>query len=419
MSSATSTSTHYVDERLLLAEKLTRRSRVQNAIRMRIALALLLLALVTLGSLFYAEGVRPMEANIAPTVALIEHRLSVAPATLPLEAVAGRRVRAAIHATNSISVARDRHNGVAPPFSDETNCRRNFDRHESGDGFAWCGTSTASASCCRSRGDVACYYKSDVELCKRFLTPLAASKARDGDHGPGSSQSRSGQPKEQIKGASGGGGNQVLGGGGGEGGDDDSEAQGNSSISDSDAIKGGLVPIVPLLPAVLHPPGQRLPRLLRYPVFNLTWTRGGAPPRPDGWAPTEGQRAWLPQRDLKERYYRSCAVVGSSGTLRRSGYGSFIDAHEAVWRFNGAPAGGGYASDVGARTSFAVLADIATSECVDNKAKQPALDGSSPARTLVGACTPCYLSLPTKYNLVKCLRESRLFNLKKMMSQNS
>lgn len=73
---------------------------------------------------------------------------------------------------------------------------------------------------------------------------------------------------------------------------------------------------------------------------------------------------------------------GSSGTLRRSGYGSFIDAHEAVWRFNGAPAGGGYASDVGARTSFAVLADIATSECVDNKAKQPALDGSSPARTL-------------------------------------
>jgi hypothetical protein len=42
-------------------------------------------------------------------------------------------------------------------------------------------------------------------------------------------------------------------------------------------------------------------------------------------------------------------------------------------RFNGAPAGGGYASDVGRRTGLAVLADVATTECVENKARQPTL----------------------------------------------
>ena len=136
-----------------------------------------------------------------------------------------------------------------------------------------------------------------------------------------------------------------------------------------------LRPILPMLAGVAAraTDEQRLPRLLRYPSFNLTWTRSAPPPRSDGWKPTDAQRLRLPPRDLKESYFRSCAVVGSSGTLRRSGYGPFIDAHEAVIRFNGAPAGGGYGADVGARTTLSVLADIATSECVDNKAKQPFL----------------------------------------------
>lgn len=152
-----------------------------------------------------------------------------------------------------------------------------------------------------------------------------------------------------------------------------------------------LRPILPMLAGVAAraTDAQRLPRLLRYPSFNLTWTRSAPPPRSDGWKPSDAQRLRLPLRDLKESYFRSCAVVGSSGTLRRSGYGPFIDAHEAVIRFNGAPAGGGYGADVGARTTLSVLADIATSECVDNKAKQPFLEkgGShvASASSLAGA----------------------------------
>ena len=82
---------------------------------------------------------------------------------------------------------------------------------------------------------------------------------------------------------------------------------------------GALHPIVPMLGAILSPPVNRQARLLRYPRFNLTWTRGVQVPHSSSWEPTYAQRARLPERDLKERYYRSCAVVGSSGTLRRSG----------------------------------------------------------------------------------------------------
>jgi hypothetical protein len=144
-------------------------------------------------------------------------------------------------------------------------------------------------------------------------------------------------------------------------------------------------------------------RLLPLPQFNLSWTRGAAPPHSEGWEPSRSQRAALPERDVKvpppqpyllhlcpalhrsglscpqELYFNSCAVVGSSGVLRRSytpvggagagagagvmrmvergarsrggkerewqlvcgrsGYGAFIDAHDLVIRFNGAPAG--------------------------------------------------------------------------------
>lgn len=186
----------------------------------------------------------------------------------------------------------------------------------------------------------------------------------------------------------------------------------------ANALKGPwkLDPLLPMLPA-LPATAIRSTRLLRYPLFNLTWTRGAPPPRSDGWSPSEGQRARLPTRDLKERYYRSCAVVGSSGLMRRTGWyrcwttrsrapeapttrsahatqppacparprvdraascasgrGKYIDAHELVMRFNGAPAGGGYGHDVGSRTTISVLADVATTECVDGKAKQPTLE---------------------------------------------
>ena len=53
----------------------------------------------------------------------------------------------------------------------------------------------------------------------------------------------------------------------------------------------------------------------------------------------------------------SCAVVGSSGSLMRSGFGAAIDAHDVVLRFNLAPAGGVWAADVGNRTTIRILTD--------------------------------------------------------------
>ena len=53
----------------------------------------------------------------------------------------------------------------------------------------------------------------------------------------------------------------------------------------------------------------------------------------------------------------SCAVVGSGGSLSRSGSGAAIDAHEVVVRFNLAPAGGVLASHVGWKTTVRILTD--------------------------------------------------------------
>lgn len=51
--------------------------------------------------------------------------------------------------------------------------------------------------------------------------------------------------------------------------------------------------------------------------------------------------------------YRTCAIVGSAGHLRRSGLGPAIDAHDAVFRVNAAPTAG-YEADVGSRTTWRV-----------------------------------------------------------------
>ena len=45
---------------------------------------------------------------------------------------------------------RRRHDAaIGPPYSAESDCRRGYDRHGRGDGFARCGTSAESFSCCR------------------------------------------------------------------------------------------------------------------------------------------------------------------------------------------------------------------------------------------------------------------------------
>ena len=51
--------------------------------------------------------------------------------------------------------------------------------------------------------------------------------------------------------------------------------------------------------------------------------------------------------------YRTCAVVGSSGSLRGAGFGAAIDSHDAVIRINAAPTFG-HERAVGARTTWRV-----------------------------------------------------------------
>ena len=131
----------------------------------------------------------------------------------------------------------------------------------------------------------------------------------------------------------------------------------------------------------------------------------------------------LPDRDLKEALYPSCAVVGSSGILRRSGYGPYIDQHEVVMRFNGAPAGGGYAADVGSRTTVSVLADVISSDCISGRAKQMVaskeppelrenqLEEASPVERRVSGCAfypeqsppPAILFIPRRGSAQKLL----------------
>lgn len=58
----------------------------------------------------------------------------------------------------------------------------------------------------------------------------------------------------------------------------------------------------------------------------------------------------LPSLVSQGAAYRSCAVVGSSGSLLMHANGAAIDSHEAVFRFNAAPTAG-YERHVGSRTT--------------------------------------------------------------------
>ena len=95
-------------------------------------------------------------------------------------------------------------------------------------------------------------------------------------------------------------------------------------------------------------------------------------------------------------------------------------------RFNGAPAGGGYASDVGRRTTVAVLADVISSECIGGRAKQTVasnvlpelrqnqLEETSPSERRVSGCAfyqeqsppPAIVFIPRKGAAQKLLEYS-------------
>ncbi|XP_040583221.1 beta-galactoside alpha-2,6-sialyltransferase 1 [Lepeophtheirus salmonis] len=57
---------------------------------------------------------------------------------------------------------------------------------------------------------------------------------------------------------------------------------------------------------------------------------------------------------LSNKTFNSCAIVTNSGSLINSGLGTFIDSHDIVIRFNGAPTSG-YEKDVGSKTSLRVV----------------------------------------------------------------
>ncbi|XP_025830591.1 beta-galactoside alpha-2,6-sialyltransferase 1, partial [Agrilus planipennis] len=63
----------------------------------------------------------------------------------------------------------------------------------------------------------------------------------------------------------------------------------------------------------------------------------------------------LPRKELFDnRYFKSCAVVASSGALRGSNLGRTIDSYNVVLRFNNAPTKG-FESDVGRKTTLRIV----------------------------------------------------------------
>mmetsp|Transcript_39355 Transcript_39355/g.125552 ORF Transcript_39355/g.125552 Transcript_39355/m.125552 type:complete len:325 (+) Transcript_39355:183-1157(+) len=73
----------------------------------------------------------------------------------------------------------------------------------------------------------------------------------------------------------------------------------------------------------------------------------------------KGLDSVLPDRDMflaarKGKIFKTCAVVGNSGSLLESQYGEDIDAHDMVIRFN-AGVTDGYEQFVGQKTTFRIL----------------------------------------------------------------
>jgi len=62
----------------------------------------------------------------------------------------------------------------------------------------------------------------------------------------------------------------------------------------------------------------------------------------------------LPAEDLREKQFKSCAVVGNGGSNLNANYGEAIDAHDAVFRFNDGPTVG-FENKVGSKTTFRVI----------------------------------------------------------------
>jgi hypothetical protein len=60
----------------------------------------------------------------------------------------------------------------------------------------------------------------------------------------------------------------------------------------------------------------------------------------------------LSKKFIKAVDGKSCAVVGNSNNLIGSGYGSFIDSHDIVFRMNVAPVEKQYAQDIGYKTNI-------------------------------------------------------------------
>lgn len=221
--------------------------------------------------------------------------------TVPLPATPAEPVRTSDAMQSAPSSAQP----IQPPYSGSTDCYRAYDRTDRGDTFVQCGTA-ARSSCCRSFGGTPCYYQVEAERCDRRSVASRVDTAvvaqgvnTDGDGDSESDDEVSAEEEDVAEGSAA------------------SEAVSVAAASEPQPVHGPLPDdvaaraIVPMI--VVEIDSRVRGRIAAYPRFNLTWTRGAPAPgyRAAGWSPTEAQRRALPERDLKESFYRSCAVVGS------------------------------------------------------------------------------------------------------------